>query len=341
LFPAPVSALRDEERVEKDVPWTPKVPADENERSDDMAVTGQKIIPNLWFDRQAEEAANFYVSVFGNSSVGQITRATKAGFETHGLPEGTVLTAEFTVEGLAFVGINGGPLFKFNPSISFLVACRTKDEVDALWAKLSPGGAVLMELGPYPFSERYGWTTDRNGLSWQVMAAGERTIRQKITPTLMYVGAQAGKAETAMRFYASIFPNARVGDIDRYGPGEEPDRAGTVKHASFTLEGQQFAAMDSALAHEFAFNEAVSLMVRCEDQAEIDRYWTKLIDGGGQESMCGWLKDPFGVSWQVTPVALEEMLRDRDVRKVERVTDAFLKMRKFDLAELRRAFEGR
>ena len=305
-----------------------------------MTTETQKIIPNLWYDRQAEEAAKLYASVFKNSRLGRIVRAGKAGFEIHGLPEGTVMTAEFELEGTTFVAINGGPMFKFNPSISFLVACRTKEEVDAVWKKLAEGGAALMELGAYPFSERYGWTQDRYGLSWQVMAMGERPIKDKIIPTLLFVGAQAGKAEAAIRFYASVFDDAAVGDIDRYGKGEEPDAEGTVRHASFTLENQAFAAMDSALAHDFAFNEAVSLMVRCETQEEIDYYWGKLTAGGGQESMCGWLKDKYGVSWQIAPVILEEMLQDKDKEKVARVTEAFLKMKKFDLEALKKAFRG-
>ncbi|MDD4859693.1 MAG: VOC family protein, partial [Dehalococcoidales bacterium] len=236
----------------------------------------QKIIPNLWFDRQSEEAVKFYVSVFNNSRVGNITLAGKAGFEITGLREGTILTVEFEIEGHKFVAINGGPEFKFNPSISFLVACYSKDEVDAIWKKLSQGGKVLMELGAYPFSEWYGWTQDRYGLSWQVMFMGDVKLRQKITPTLMYVGEQAGKAETAINFYTSVFHNAKVGDIDRYGKGEEPDREGTVKHASFTLENQDFAAMDSAYKHEFSFTEAISLKVACKTQKEIDYYWEKL-----------------------------------------------------------------
>jgi predicted 3-demethylubiquinone-9 3-methyltransferase (glyoxalase superfamily) len=305
-----------------------------------MAAPGQKIIPNLWYDRQAEEAARFYATLFEASKIGPVTRASKAGFETHGLAEGTVLTVDFVIAGLRFVAINGGPLFKFTPAISFLVACRTAAEVEALWTKLSEDGAALMELGEYPFSERYGWTSDRYGLNWQIMAMGDRPIKQRIVPTLMYVGAQCGRAEEAVRFYTSLFEGSAVGDILRYGPGEEPDREGTVKHAGFTLAGQEFAAMESAYEHAFTFNEAVSLMVPCATQAEIDDYWRKLTADGGAESMCGWLKDKFGVSWQVTPVRLEEMLRDPDPRKVERVTNAFLNMRKFDIAELERAFRG-
>ena len=148
----------------------------------------QKITPNLWFDREAEEAANFYASAFGNARVGDVTRAGKAGFDIHGLPEGTVMTVQFEIEGQRFTAINGGPIFKFNPSISFLVACKTRDEVDSLWQKLSVQGSALMELGSYPFSERYGWAQDKYGLSWQLMFMGDRETKQKITPTLMFVG---------------------------------------------------------------------------------------------------------------------------------------------------------
>jgi len=300
----------------------------------------QKIIPNLWFDREAEEAANLYVSTFENSKVLSVTRAGKAGFETTGIPEGTVMTAEFELEGQRFIGINGGPLFKFTPAISFLISCDTKQRVDEIWSKLSPGGKVLMELGAYPFSERYGWTQDRYGLSWQVMFSGGRTVDQKITPTLMFVGALAGRAEEAIKLYTSVFSNSSIGNITRYPKGPGPDKEGTIVNASFVLEHYALAAMDSALQHDFTFTEAISLMVECETQEEIDYYWGRLTGDGGRESMCGWLYDKFGVSWQVTPTVLGKMLQDPDKSKVERVTNAFLKMKKFDIAALRRAFEG-
>ena len=197
-----------------------------------------------------------------------------------------------------------------------------------------------MELGEYPFSEKYGWTQDRYGLFWQVMFMGDRKMEQKITPTLMFAGEQCGKAEAVIKFYTSVFNNAEIDNILRYGKGEEPDRDGTIKHADFMLENQGFAAMDSALDHNFTFNEAISFMVECETQREIDYYWEKLIADGGQESMCGWLKDQFGVSWQVSPTIMGEMLQDNDTKKVERVTNAFLKMKKFDIGELKKAYEG-
>jgi predicted 3-demethylubiquinone-9 3-methyltransferase (glyoxalase superfamily) len=305
-----------------------------------MSPSGRRITPSLWFDRQAEEAANLYVSTFKNSRVRSVTRASKAGFETHGIPEGTVMTLEFEIEGQRFIGINGGPLFKFTPAISFLVSCETKQTVDDIWKRLSEGGKALMELGAYPFSERYGWIQDRYGLSWQIMFSGERRVDQKITPTLMFVGENCGKAETAIRFYTSVFKKAAIGPVMRYGKGQEPNREGTLQHAAFTLEDQAFAAMDSALEHNFTFNEAISLMVECQTQREIDYYWEKLTGEGGQESMCGWLKDKFGVSWQVNPTVLGAMLQDLDPAKVERVTNAFLKMKKFDIAALKRAYKG-
>jgi predicted 3-demethylubiquinone-9 3-methyltransferase (glyoxalase superfamily) len=172
------------------------------------------------------------------------------------------------------------------------------------------------------------------------MYMGNLKVRQKTTPTLMFAGEQWGKAETAINIYTSVFKNAGIGNILRYSKGEEPDKEGTLKHAAFTLEGQEFAAMDSAHRYQFTFNEAISFMVVCRSQQEIDRFWEKLIADGGQEGVCGWLKDKFGVSWQVTPAVLAEMLSDPDKKKVERVTSAFLKMKKFDLSELEKAYNG-
>jgi predicted 3-demethylubiquinone-9 3-methyltransferase (glyoxalase superfamily) len=248
---------------------------------------------------------------------------------------------DFEVKGYRFVALHGGPGFKFNPSISFLVACDTKEEVDVLWNKLSQGGKVLMEKGSYPFSENYGWTEDKYGLSWQIMFTKDMASYGRITPTMLFVGEQYGKAESAGQFYISVFHDSKPGEMFRYGDNEPPDKPGMVKHSTFTIEKQMFAAMDSALEHKFAFNEAVSLTVECSDQKEIDYYWEKLIAGGGQESVCGWLKDKFGVSWQVSPIILNDMLLDKDKHKVEAVTESFLKMKKINIDQLKKAFEGR
>lgn len=314
-----------------------------------MAKVTQKITPHLWFDRQAEEAAKIYTSIFQNSKIGNISRYGKEGFEIHHMPEGTAMTVEFTFEGQKFLALNGGPVFKFNPSISFHVKCKTKSEVDAIWKKLSKGGTVLMELGKYPWSEKYGWLQDRYGLSWQLIYVGESEVKQKITPVLMFVGKVCGKAEEAVKFYASVFKNApfdsaqgesKVYNILHYGKGEEPDRQGSVKYAAFTLEGMEFGAMDSVHDHNFTFNEAISFLVSCKNQKEVDYFWKKL-SADPKAERCGWLKDKFDLSWQIIPTVLGTMLQDKDKNKVARVTEAFLKMKKFDIAKLKEVYEER
>ena len=299
----------------------------------------QKIIPTLWFDHQAEEAAQFYTSLFDDSSVGRIAYYSEEGQEFHGQPAGSVVTVEFKIAGFWMIGLNGGPQFKFNPSISFFVVCETEPEIDALWSALAENGSVLMPLEKYDWSEKYGWLQDRYGVTWQLSLGSLSDVGQKITPSLLFVGDQHGRAEEAVRLYTSVFENSDIVGILRYGPGEN-DAEGTVKHAQFSLDGEVFMAMDSGFDHGFEFNEAISLLVQCEDQEEIDHFWDRLTPGG-EIQQCGWLKDRFGVAWQVSPRELDDMIHDPDEAKVARVTRAFMQMKKFDLAELRRAFQGR
>jgi predicted 3-demethylubiquinone-9 3-methyltransferase (glyoxalase superfamily) len=289
------------------------------------------ITPHLWFDREAKEAAELYVSAIANSRVMSIRTI-------HGTPSGDCDIVSFELAGQPFMAISAGPIFKFNPSVSFLVNCKTVAELDALWQKLSPGGKVHLPLGAYPFSERYGWTEDRYGLSWQLMLTSGNEMKQKITPVLMFVNKVCGKAEAAMQLYTSVFQGPPAKILSQYGKGEEPELEGTTRYAQFTLLGQEFAAMDSAREHKFAFNEAISFVVPCDTQEEIDYYWDKLSadPAGGQ---CGWLKDKYGLSWQITPTIMDQMLGSGDSQKLARVTQAFLKMRKFDIAQLKRAFD--
>ena len=292
----------------------------------------QKITPHLWFDKEAKEAAEFYASVFEDSKITNVTTL-------HNTPSGDADIVSFELSGQPFMAISAGPYFKFNPSISFHVKCKTKDEVDALWNKLSEGGKVLMELDKYPWSEKYGWLNDKYGLSWQLIFVGEHEIRQKITPIVMFVGDVCGKAEEAINFYASVFKNSKVEHIARYAKGAEPDKEGTIGYAHFRLEGQEFGAKDSAHPHNFAFSEAISFIVKCDTQEEIDYYWEKL-SAVPESEQCGWLKDKYGVSWQIVPAVMDEMMQDKDGKKVARVTEAFLKMKKFDIENLKEAYEG-
>jgi predicted 3-demethylubiquinone-9 3-methyltransferase (glyoxalase superfamily) len=301
----------------------------------------QKITPHLWFDKEARNAAELYVSLVPGSKITSVTTLS-------GTPSGDCDVVSFELAGQPFMAISAGPLFKFNPSVSFHIKCNTKEEVDAVWGKLSPGGKVLMPLDSYPFSERYGWLEDKYGLSWQVISSGGSPIRQKFTPVLMFVGNVCGKAEEAIEFYGSVFANAPKGTksgetkadvLARYGKGEEPDKEGTVRYAHFSLLGQEFGAMDSARDHKFAFNEAISFIVPCDTQEEIDYFWGKL-SADAKAEQCGWLKDKYDLSWQITPTVMQELLGGNDKERIERVTQAFLKMKKFDIAALKRAAAG-
>lgn len=297
------------------------------------------LTPFLWFDSEAEEAAEFYVSAFGDGQVGSLTHYTAESAGMAGRPEGSVMTAGFEVAGQGFVALNGGPLFSFTPALSFFVNCSGEEEARALFDRLGEGGTALMPFDRYPFSPAYGWVADRFGVTWQINSVPRA---DKLAPCLLFVGNQCGRAEEAMNLYMSLFPQSRLESIDRYAAGEGPDAEGTVRHAVFSLGGQEVRIMDSAHDHRFTFTEAISLQVLCDTQAEIDRLWDGLAEGGDPEAQrCGWLKDRFGVSWQIVPRVLSTMLGDADRGKASRVTDAFLQMKKFDIATLERAFEGR
>jgi predicted 3-demethylubiquinone-9 3-methyltransferase (glyoxalase superfamily) len=245
------------------------------------------------------------------------------------------------------MAISAGPFFQINPSISFLVNFdpsrekNAREMLDEVWNRLSEGGTALMPLDKYPFSEWYGWIQDKYGVSWQLMLTNpEGEPRPTIIPFLMFVGNNCGNAEEAREFYLSVFRNAKPGTLFRYGPGQEPDKEGTVMFTDFMLENTWFAAMDSAWEHAFNFNEAISLMVCCETQEEIDYYWEKL-SAVPEAEQCGWLKDQYGISWQISPAVLDEMMTKGTQEQRDRVTQAFLKMKKFNIAELQKAFQAR
>jgi predicted 3-demethylubiquinone-9 3-methyltransferase (glyoxalase superfamily) len=292
-----------------------------------------KITPCLWYDKEAKEASQFYVSCFGNGS------KVKSTTVLENTPSGTVDIVSIELFGQEFTLISAGPFFKLNPSISFLVVCKTKEEVDRYWEKLSKNGSVLMELGKYPFSKRYGWVRDKFKLTWQLYLTTDHMVKQRIIPTLMFTDKQSGQAESAIKHYVSVFQNAKIGDILRYSKGEEPDTKGTIKHSDFMLEGQRFAAMDSARVHNFTFNEAISFIVQCKTQEEIDYYWNKL-SANPEAEQCGWLKDKFGVSWQIVPTGMDKMLKGKTKEKTDKLVQTFLTMKKIDIATLQKLSKG-
>jgi predicted 3-demethylubiquinone-9 3-methyltransferase (glyoxalase superfamily) len=285
-----------------------------NSRIVKKIIMNNMIYPCLWFDGKAKEGAEFYCSVFKNS---------KITYENQ-------FVVMFESAGQKFMCINGGPEFTINPSISFYVICKNENEIDRTWKDLSEGGSVLMPLDKYPWSKKYGWVQDRYGVSWQLSFGNIEKVSQKFSPVLMFTGNQSGKAEQAIQFYTSVFKESGVAGIVRYTK-DDNEVEGTVKHAQFNLGKHVIMAMDSSLQHQFSFNEAVSFVVDCENQEEIDYYWDKLTSGG-KEIQCGWLKDKFGVSWQIVPTILSKLMSDPS--KSERVTKAFLQMKKFEIEKL-------
>ena len=299
----------------------------------------QKIVPHLWFDTQAKEAAEFYVSAFDNS---KITHRSVL----HDTPSGDADVVSFDLDGYSFMAISAGPYFKINPSISFMLNFDPSKDTDAeaelrtLWEKLSEGGKALMPLQEYPFSKLYGWIEDKFGVSWQLILTNpEGEDRPFIIPSLLFTKGASGKAEEAGELYIDTFKNAKRGNIAYYPAEPDPTMEGAVMFSDFMLEGQWFTAMDGGPVHEFTFNEGVSLVVRCDSQEEIDYFWEKLSVVPEAEQ-CGWIKDAFGVSWQITPTRMDEMMREGTPDQIQRVTEAFLKMKKFDIATLEEAYTG-
>jgi predicted 3-demethylubiquinone-9 3-methyltransferase (glyoxalase superfamily) len=302
----------------------------------------QKITPFLWIDNQTEEAVNFYTSIFNNSKIKFVTHNSPDSARMSGKKEGSVLTISFQIEGQEFTALNGGTFFKINPSISFFVHCDTPEEIDRLWSRLSAGGDVLMALDRYPFNEKYGWVKDKFGVSWQLILMDNK---QKLTPCLLFTGEHFKQAEEAINFYISIFrnpdlpaENSGISQLQYYQPGQGPE--GAIIHARFKLNGQEFIAMDSNLEHNFNFTPAISFVVNCKSQEEIDYYWNKLSESGVEEAQqCGWLADKFGVSWQIVPDVLGELLSSPDPARSGRVLNAILQMKKIDIKTLQQAYE--
>ena len=275
----------------------------------------EKITPCLWFNGQANEAATLYCSVFANAKI----------------TEQSPFVTGLNISGQSITLLDGGPKYKPNPSISFYYICEKQEELDRIWKAFSQEGTVLMSLDKYPWGVQYGWISDRFGVSWQFALGKIEDVGQKITPCFLFTGKQYGRVEEAIDHYSSIFKNTKIDGILRYGANELPDQEGKVKHAQIVLNGQKFMLMESAAAHNFTFSEGISLTIHCENQDEIDHYWGKLTQSG-EESMCGWLKDKFGVSWQIIPVILSKIMSDP--AKAGKAAQAFMAMRKLNIEQI-------
>jgi predicted 3-demethylubiquinone-9 3-methyltransferase (glyoxalase superfamily) len=269
--------------------------------------------PCLWFDGNAKEAAEFYCTVFPGAKL------------TYASP----MVVFFEIYGQNIMGLNGGPRFKINPSISFFVLCETIEETNRVWNKLLDGGSVLMPIDKYFWSERYGWVQDKYGMTWQVSVVTEGQA-PKLTPSMLFTNNQFGNAGEAIKLYTSVFRNSETTQLFPYPDGDA--NAGKVMYAEFKLNNCEMIAMDGPGEHGYTFNEGVSLVVRCDTQEEIDHYWNSLTANGGAESMCGWLKDKFGVSWQIVPSIIGSLMSDPE--KGQRVMQEILKMKKIEIEKL-------
>jgi len=273
----------------------------------------QRIVPNLWFDHKAAEAAEFYAHAFPDARITETVH-----YPTEGLADfqkefaGDVLYVAFEVRGYRFIAINAGPDVEVNPSISFMLNFDPASDPDArahltsLWDVLSEGGQALMPLGEYDFSSWYGWVKDKYGIAWQLMLSDSGGATPFIVPSLLFTEFVQNRASEAIDFYTSVF-GGDVGTVMHYPEEAEGAAAGGVMFGDFELLGQWFAAMDSGVTHGFTFNFGVSLMLECADQEELDGWWTQL-SAVPEAEQCGWCADKFGVSWQLVPANLDELM---------------------------------
>ena len=292
-----------------------------------METLATKIVPHIWFDKEAKEAIDFYVSLFPDSKVKRLTSFTST-------PSGDVDVLEFSLWGYDFMAINAGPVFTVNPSISFYVYCGSEEIINKLHQELSQNGKIMMPLDKYPWSEKYCWVQDKYGVSWQLDVA-DHPSEQKILPNLLFANEKMDKVKEAVDLYTSVFKDFEVIITAPHDPSSGLPE-GSLLFAQVQLNGYYLNLMSSTMKHEFDFNEAVSLIVLCDDQEEIDYYWEKFTVEG-EEQPCGWLKDKFGVSWQIDPAEMGEIMNNPDKEQRERSIQAMMQMKKLDIRALKEA----
>ncbi|PJJ43985.1 putative 3-demethylubiquinone-9 3-methyltransferase (glyoxalase superfamily) [Glutamicibacter mysorens] len=270
----------------------------------------QKLTVNLWMQGNADEAGEFYAR-----ALPEATTEIESRYPSEGLLEfqqplaGKPLTVSLWVRGTKITLINAGQEFKPNPSISIILVFNTgqRESLDATWSALMEGGAALMPLDAYPFSTRYGWVNDKYGVSWQLMETSELVEpRASVIPSLMFGGAAQNRAAEAIEFYGQVL-GAKLDSAVPYGEPTESATAEALMYAQFTLGADCVAAMDSGVPQDFSFTPGVSLEWPCDGQAEIDRVWDALSAVPEAEA-CGWLTDKFGVSWQIVPSNMGELM---------------------------------
>ena len=275
----------------------------------------KNIYPCLWFDNNAKEAAEFYVNVFDNSKINS----------EH------PLVVDFELSGVRFIGLNGGDQFSLTPAVSYFVYCGgDHNKIESLFRKLSEGGMVLFPLDKYDWSEKYAWVQDKFGVNWQ-LDIDAINHPQKIVPALLFTNKKAMQVKEAAAFYTSVFKDSKILMEYPFPDGEN------LLFTQFKLNNYLFNAMSGgAEKHKFDFSEGNSFVIECDTQDQIDYYWNMFADGG-KEDMCGWVQDKYGVWWQVVPTILKELMTNPE--KAQKATEAFMKMKKFDIETLRKSAE--
>lgn len=288
-----------------------------------MSQKRQRIVPNIWCNRNAEEMGAFYASAFENAHSDVESRYPESGLlDFQQEFAGEALTVALTVSGTKFTLINAGDEFRPNPSLSFMLNFdpllfdgseeNARASMERLWQRLSEGGSALMPLDRYPFAALYGWVQDRYGVSWQLMLtdpAGDQ--RPFIIPALMFDGPAQDRAAEAADFYVSVFAresgDAEIGNRSPYGQPTGKAAATALAFGEFRIGEQWFMAADNGSGVDHGFGPGVSLEVACRDQAEIDRIWDAL-SAVPEAEQCGWLVDRYGVSWQIVPENMDELM---------------------------------
>lgn len=274
------------------------------------------IVPSIWFQGNAPEAIEFYAQAIGDLDV-----LNTQHYPTEDLPDfleqfaGAVMSVDFTLWGRRLQAINAGDEFTPTPGISFLLnldpAFRPDAEtkIDAVWAALAEGGEERMPLQEYPFAKKYGWLKDRYGVEWQLMLTDpDGEPRPCLIPWLMFSGDAQNRCSEALARYTELFPNSSITTTAPYGQPTGNATAEALMFADVALDGQCFAAADDGSGGNLPFSEGVSLAILCDSQEEIDHYVSGLSRVPESE-LCGWVKDEFGVSWQVQPANLAEILQ--------------------------------
>ncbi|HJG79909.1 MAG TPA: VOC family protein [Brevibacterium senegalense] len=303
-----------------------------------------QLTPHIWCNRTAEEAADLYTRTFR-----QVREIARSHYPTEDLPDfqksfaGQVVSLELEIHGCPVGFINADDIFRPNPAAGFMVHISTAhvDDpttyIDEIHDRLIDGGHALMPLGEYPFSPRYAWIEDRYGVSWQLFVSpDDAPPRPFLVPALLFSGQAQNRCAEAVVTYTSLFPGAEAGTVATYPEPTGPARAGDVMFSEMRLgpDGDDptrepwVTAMDSGVEQPFTFTEGFSLMVRVRDQEEIDRLWDVLSTVPEKEA-CGWCCDEYGVSWQIVPEDIDEIM------EIPGAHQRMLEMKKLDIAGLR------